>query len=272
MSGTLTHADAGHATTAGPRTTAAGRMKALARAELTLLGRHKAGLVMLLIMPLALTLSALSVAKGMDLEKMGLSLGTMLIPTAVAYVLIFSIYTTLVGTYVTRREELVLKRLRTGEPGDVEILAGTSIAALVAGLVQCLVLLVAGALLLDVEMPSNVLFVAGGILIGIVLAALLAAATAAFTKSVEGSQLTIAPVMLVSMFGSGLFFPLEVLPDAAARVCELLPLSPVVELMRGGWTGSLSGAGALGSVAVAAAWIVLSVFTVKKRFRWEPRR
>jgi ABC-2 type transport system permease protein len=247
-------------------------MKALARAELTLLVRHKTGLIMLLLMPVALTVSALAAAEGMDLEKLGLSLGTMLIPTAVAYVLIFGVYTTLVGTYVTRREELVLKRLRTGEPGDVEILVGTSIAALTAGLAQCLVLIVAGALLLDVEMPSNVLFVAGGILIGIVLAALLAAATAAVTKSVESSQLTVAPVMLISMFGSGLFFPLEVLPETATRICELLPLSPVVELMRGGWTGSLSGAGALGAVAIAAAWIVLSAYTVKKRFRWEPRR
>ncbi|MEU8891216.1 ABC transporter permease [Streptomyces sp. NPDC048442] len=271
MSGTLTQA--GHETaTAGPRTTAASRMKALARAELTLLGRHKAGLVMLLVMPLALTLSSMSVAKDMDLEKMGLSLGTMLIPTAIAYVLVFGIYTQLVGTYVTRREELVLKRLRTGEPGDVEILAGTSVAALTAAVVQCLVLITAGALLLDVEMPSRVLFVAVGILLGLVLSVLLAAATAAFTKSVESSQLTIAPVMLLSMFGSGLFFPLEVLPDTVATICELLPLSPVVELMRGGWSGTLSWSGALGAVAIAAAWIVLSVFTVKKRFRWEPRR
>jgi ABC-2 type transport system permease protein len=271
MSGTLTQAGR-TATTAGPRTTAAGRMKALGRAELTLLGRQKAGLVTLLLMPVILTVASLSAAKGMDLEKYGLSLGTMLIPTAVTYVLIVSIYTTLVGTYVTRREELVLKRLRTGEPGDVEILAGTSIAALAAGLVQCLVLLVAGVLLLDVEMPSNVLFVAGGILIGTVLALLLAVATASFTKSTEGAQLTIAPIMFLSMFGSGLFFPLDVLPDTVATFCELLPFSPVVELMRGGWTGSLSGTGALGAVAVAAAWIVLSVFTIKKWFRWEPRR
>ncbi|MFD3512518.1 ABC transporter permease [Streptomyces sp. NPDC058657] len=271
MSGTLTQTGHPAAGTA-PRATAGNRMKALARGELILLGRHRAGLVMLLVMPIALTFSSMSVAKGMDLEKAGLSLGTMLIPTAVAYVLLFGIYTTLVATFVTRREELVLKRLRTGEPGDVEILAGTSVAALVAGLVQCLVMVVAGAVLLDVEMPSNALFVAAGVLVGLVLAALLAAATAAFTKSVEGAQLTIMPITLLSMGGSGLFFPLEVLPDTVASVCELLPLSPVVELIRGGWSGNLSGLGALGAMATAAAWIVVSVFAVKKWFRWEPRR
>ncbi|MFJ4874427.1 ABC transporter permease [Streptomyces sp. NPDC088745] len=253
-------------------TTAAGRMRAMARAELTLLGRNKASLVMILVMPVVLTLSSLSVAKGMDLEKYGLSLGTMLIPTALTYVMIGSIYTTLVGTYVTRREELVLKRLRTGEQGDIEILAGTSVAALVAGLVQSVLLLAAGVLLLDAETPSNVLFVVAGIVLGIGLAVLLAIATTAFTKSAEGAQLTIAPVMFLSMFGSGLFFPLEALPDTAARICELLPFSPVVELMRGGWSGGLTWAGALGDVVVVAAWTVLSVYTAKKRFHWEPRR
>ncbi|MFJ6696889.1 ABC transporter permease [Streptomyces sp. NPDC091272] len=270
MSGTLTHAGPG--TAAGPRSTVTGRLRALARAELTLLARQKAGLIMLLVMPIALTFSTSTATRSMDLGKMGLSIGAMLIPAAVAFVLIFGIYTTLVGTFVTRREELVLKRLRTGEPGDLEILAGTSIAALAAGLVQCVVLMVAGALVLDVEMPANVLFVAVGMVLGVAVATVLAAATAAFTKSVESSQLTITPVMLISMAGSGVVVPLEVFPDPVASVLELLPLSPVVELLRGGWTGSLTWPGALGAVAVAAAWIVLSVFTVKKRFRWEPRR
>lgn len=271
MSGTLTQA--GHpAATAAPRTTAAIRTRALARAELTLLARNRTALVMVLVMPIFLTFSTWTAARDMDLAKAGLSLGTMLIPTSVAYVLIFSVYTTLVGTYVTRREELVLKRLRTGEPGDLEILVGTSIAALTTALVQCLVLLVAGAAVLDTELPSNVLFVVAGILLGVALASALAVATAAFTKSVESSQLTIAPVMLISMFGSGLIFPLESLPDTVASICKLLPMSPVVELMRSGWTGNLSWSAALGAMAIAAAWIVVSVFAAKKWFRWEPRR
>jgi ABC-2 type transport system permease protein len=271
MSVTLTQGARG-TVPAGARTTTTGRMKAMARAELILLGRHRASLVMIVVMPVILTVASLSAANGMDLKQYGLSLGTMLIPTALTYVMIGSIYTTLVGTYVTRREELVLKRLRTGEQGDIEILAGTSLAALVAGLVQTVLLVVAGVLLLDAEMPSNLLFVVVGVVLGIGLAVLLAVATTAFTKNAEGAQLTIAPVMFLSMFGSGLFFPLEALPDTAARICELLPFSPVVELMRGGWSGTLTWTGALGDMAIVAAWTVLSVYTAKKRFHWEPRR
>jgi ABC-2 type transport system permease protein len=80
------------------------------------------------------------------------------------------------------------------------------------------------------------------------------------------------PLLLVSMIGSGMFVPLELLPDRVASFCELLPLTPVVTLVRGGWAGNLSGYEALGALATAMAWILIAVFAVRRWFRWEPRR
>ncbi|MDD9272306.1 hypothetical protein ACFPES_35600 [Paenibacillus sp. GCM10023248] len=62
------------------------------------------------------------------------------------------------------------------------------------------------------------------------------------------------------------------LPDRVASFCELLPLTPVVTLVRGGWAGNLSGYEALGALATAMAWILIAVFAVRRWFRWEPRR
>jgi ABC-2 type transport system permease protein len=77
---------------------------------------------------------------------------------------------------------------------------------------------------------------------------------------------------MVSMIGSGMFAPLELFPDRVASVLELLPLTPVVTLVRGGWTGDLSAYEALGALATAMAWILIAVFAVRRWFRWEPRR
>ncbi|MGQ4444708.1 ABC transporter permease, partial [Streptomyces violaceoruber] len=110
-----------------------------------------------------------------------------------------------------------------------------------------------------------------GLLLGLVMCAALAAVTASFTKTGESAQVTPLPFTFVSMLASGLFFPLELLPDRVASVCELLPLTPVVTLVRGGWTGDLSAAETLGAAATAVAWTVLAVFAVRRRFRWEPR-
>ncbi|MEV8312230.1 ABC transporter permease [Streptomyces flavidovirens] len=253
-------------------TAVVGRMAALTRAELTLLVRHKAVLLAALVLPVAMTYAMRPVVDDLELAKAGISLGAAMMPMAVAFVLLFGVYSALVTVYVVRREELVLKRLRTGEPGDVEILAGTAAATLVAGLAQCVVLVIAGAVLLDVEMPADPLLVVAGVLLGIAVAGTTAAATTVFTRSAEGAQITIMPMMLVSMVGSGVVVPLELLPDKVASLCELLPLSPAVELVRGGWSGQLGAYEALGAVGTAVAWTVLSVFAVQRWFRWEPRR
>ncbi|MEG8276139.1 ABC transporter permease [Streptomyces sp. AHA2] len=253
-------------------TTPLSRMTALARAELTLLGRTRGALVAALFVPLVLPASASQAAKEMDLAKAGLDTGTFVLPAAIGFSLLFAVYSVLVGTFVVRREELVLKRLRTGELRDGEILAGAALPAVLTGLAQSLLLAAACTVLLDVAAPAAPHLAVLGLLAGLVLCAALAAATASFTRTGESAQVTPMPLMMVSMVGSGMFVPLQLLPDKVASVCELLPLTPVVTLVRGGWTGDLSGPEVLGALAVAVAWTAVAVFAVRRRFRWEPRR
>ncbi len=255
----------------GPATTPATRMTALARAELTLLGRNKGTVFAALFVPLVLPFSVRSAAKEMDLAGAGLTTGTLVLPAAIGFSLLFAVYSALVGVFVVRREELVLKRLRTGELRDGEILGGSALPALLSGLVQSLLLAVGCAALLDLPAPSAPHLAVLGLLLGLVMCAALAGVTAGFTKTGESAQVTPLPFMFVSMLGSGLFIPLELLPDRLASVCELLPLTPVITLVRGGWTGDLSAYEALGAVATAVAWTVVAVFAVRRWFRWEPR-
>ncbi len=182
-------------------------------------------------------------------------------------------YSSLVGVYVVRREELVLKRLRTGELRDAEILAGSALPAVLTGLVQCLLLITGCTVLLDLSAPSAPHLAVLGLLLGLVISAALAAFTASWTRTGESAQVTPMPLLIVSMLGSGMFVPLELFPDRLASVCELLlPLTPVVSLVRGGWTGDLTAGESLGAATIALAWTVLAVFAVRRRFRWEPRR
>lgn len=237
-----------------------------------LLGRSKATLVAAVLVPLALPFSLRPVVDDMDVEKSGLSVGLVLLPAAVGFTLLFGVYGALTGIYTARREELVLKRLRTGELRDVEILCGTALPIGATGLTQSVVLVGASTVLLDVPAPHAPQFVVPGLLLGLVMCAALAAVTAAVTRTVESAQVTTLPFVMISMALSGVAVPLELLPDTFASVCELLPLSPVIILVRGGWAGTLSTYEALGALATAVAWTVLAVFAVQRWFRWEPRR
>ncbi|MGR3936812.1 ABC transporter permease [Streptomyces sp. BRA346] len=268
MSTTTTTAPA----TTAPTTAARGRVLALARAELTLLARNKAALTYALLLPGMLTYSMKTAVEGVDLKGTGLDLGTLLLPGSIGMALVLAVYMNLVGVYVIRREDLVLKRLRAGELTDPEILSGAALPAVLLGLAQCVLLVAGVSLALDVSAPEAPYLAVVGFAVGVVQMVMLAAATAAFTKTSESAQLTPVPMMMISMVGSGLFVPLEVMPDQVASVCGLLPLTPVVDLVRAGWTGDMSAVDALGTLATALAWTVLAWWAVRKRFPWEPRR
>ncbi|MFF7986590.1 ABC transporter permease [Streptomyces sp. NPDC007901] len=248
------------------------RLRALARAELTLFGRNRGAVLTALLMPLVLPFTVRPATEQIDLKGIGLSIGTMTLTAAIGFAFLFAVYSSLVGAFVARREELVLKRLRTGELDDLEILTGTALPAVCLGLAQALLLAAACAVLLDAGAPRAPYLTLLGLLSGLVLSAALAALTSAVTRTTESAQVTAVPLVLLSMMGSGIAVPADVLPDRVAAVCAFLPLSPAIRLVRAGWTGELSGYEALGTVLTALAWTVAAVFAVRRWFRWEPRR
>ncbi|MFJ1972838.1 ABC transporter permease [Streptomyces sp. NPDC087903] len=256
----------------GALTTPVGRMTALARAELTLLGRNRSALLSAVFVPLALPFSVRSVSDQMNLDDVGLSVALVMVPAAIGFSLLFAVYATLVGVFAARREELVLKRLRAGELRDTEILCGAALPAAALGLAQALIMTAGCAVLLDVPAPKAPQLAVVGLLLGLTVCTALAAVTASFTRTVESAQVTSLPLVLVSMTASGIVVPLELLPDRLTTVCQLLPLTPVITLVRGGWSGDLSAYETLGPLMTALAWTAVGVFAVRRWFRWEPRR
>ncbi|UQA94527.1 ABC transporter permease [Streptomyces halobius] len=253
-------------------TSATARLTALGRAELTLLCRNKTALFMSLVIPVALAFAMKQAVSGMDLRGSGLSVGTVLLPAALGYVLLFGVYSNLTGSYVARREELVLKRLRTGEPRDLEIVAGTALPSVLMGLAQCVLLVVLGGVVLDLGLPTAPHLLITGLVIGMLTVVGFAAASSALAKSAEASQLVVLPLMMMSLMGSGMVVPLEVLPDRVAGVLQLLPMSPAMELIRAGWTGGPDPAATVKLLISGLVWAGLAVFAVHRWFRWEPRR
>jgi ABC-2 type transport system permease protein len=76
--------------------------------------------------------------------------------------------------------------------------------------------------------------------------------------------------------------PLDGIPEPLARLAHALLLTPVVDLLHLGLTGTTPGGATVGlaasfrpgavAVLVLAAWVVARVGATRRRFRWEPRR
>jgi ABC-2 type transport system permease protein len=257
------------------------RIAALSWAEGVLLRRNRIALLTALVLPVALVF-ALKAAPAVVGAGGSRGVGAVLLTGLTAFALLLAVYHNLVTALVARREELVLKRLRTGETTDAEILAGTAVPAIAIAWAQIAVAAVAAVAVFGMAPPANAVLVLAALILGTVVFALLAVVSTAATRTVEMAQVTTLPVLTIPFALSGLLVPLAVLPEPLRWLAQALPLTPVVTLMRLGLTGTAAGghhlglAAAFGAAAipvlVLAAWIAAGTWAARRWFRWESRR
>ena len=276
-----THSATTRITAAGaPRSGVAGRarrVRSLGRAEALLLMRNPIGLFIALALPASF---AVMVVNGQPNGDAGSGRGAAIVVSLTAFALLSNVYYNLVTALVARREELVLKRLRTGETDDAEIIAGTSLPSVAIAWGQTLVGLAAAVAWFDLAWPANPLLILAAVVLGTIVLIPIAAVSTAITRTVEMAQVTAMPVIIISMV-PGLMLPLAELPGAARRVAAFLPMTRMVELLHLGLTGTTTRGTTVGTAAsfgaavvpllVLGAWVVVGVMATRRWFRWEPR-
>src|SRR3954453_5369952 len=262
----------------GSRGSSRRRVLALASAEVRLLLRNRTAAVNSLLGPILLigSVGVITVSNGGDVDGPGL------VVSAVGITLIFVTYYNLVTTFVARREELVLLRMRTGELTDGEVLLGTAVPTLMVTVVQILVVGVGVVVLGEWSAPVDVVLPLLALVGGGALMVVLAAVSTSFTRTVEAAQFTTLPLGLAETLFSGLLVPLSAFPQPVAEVFRFLPLTPVIELTRLGLVGetwnehAVDTAGAWTAapvpLAVLAGWLVVGAVVARRVFRWAPRR
>lgn len=245
-------------------------MKALFRVEWKLFNRIKANYLFVVFVPLMILMAMRTVQDQLDIAKYGLDAGPLMVSTAAGTLLIFSLYSSVTGLYVARREELVLKRLRTGEVSDPVILAGGASMYVTIAVVQ--IIAVTGVLsVMFGATPRSPLVALVGLVTGVALMTAMAAATAALCRTVESVMIATLPAVFILPMISGVYIPREVLPDPLAEVLLFVPLSSTVDLIRSGWTAELTMGAVLARVALTLAWTALFAWIAIRKFRWEPR-
>jgi len=253
------------------------RVAALAGGEIRLLLRNRTAVVNSVVLPLLIVAAVPAFDLGGEVP-----LGPQLMSTAVGVTLIYLTYYNLVTTYVARREELVLQRMRTGELTGPEVLLGTAAPTLLISLGQIALVAMGVAVLGEWSAPVEFVLPLVGVLGGVAVMTVLAAASTAFTRTPESAQVTTLPLVIAASALGGLIYPISSFPDTLAIVARLLPVTPVIELLQLGlagrtWDGAVVDAAgawsaALLPLAVLAGWLVLGSLAAARWFRWAPRR
>ena len=172
---------------------------------------------------------------------------------------------------VIRRENGILKRLRSTPLPPATYVASLLVSTLVVFALQTLVLFLIGRAFYGTPFPSDVGSFIAAIVIGAAVFAALGTATASVIRSAEGSSAVVNFILLPMAFLTGSFGPTHHYPAFLRAIGDVLPLKYFIKLINavylhghGFWTQP-------GSLAVLAAWGVAGLVFTFFKFRWEPR-
>ena len=257
-------------TTRTNRSTALSRTTSLGRAEWLQFRRNRTLLFMAFVMPVVFPVGAYFLLRGSGSEDFATA-------SAAEIFLLFAL--TLVQFYsvlsmaTTRRDEKVLKRLRTGEARDREILTAIclpgSLVTLILSVVFVAVLTLAGA-----PLPNTPLPMISSVVLGLVISSALALITSGFTQNAEAAQITSLPVIMLAMGSQAAVR--DLLPDGVARLLDLTPFAVASDLMQVGWIGTTTSGdpdnGTWRLFLVLILWAMAAVWAAGRTMRWDSHR
>ncbi|MBT6682929.1 MAG: ABC transporter permease, partial [Chloroflexi bacterium] len=171
------------------------------------------------------------------------------------------------------RQQGVLRRLRATPVNPAQFLFAQISTRLSISVLQTLVLLFAGIILFDVAVGNSdilswVMVIALAILGGILFVTM-GLAISGFARTEEVAAPVTNLVSMPMMFLSGVFFPLDALPDVVTSVTQFLPLTYLADAIRAVVTDGAGVTDIWGELAGLAAWTAIVFGLATRVFRWE---
>ena len=190
------------------------------------------------------------------------------LPVFASLLIIISAVLSLVTIVAIYREGGILKRYRATPLRPYTILTAHVLVKLLLTALTFAAMMAAGQRQYQAALDARTMAFAGAMLfstlgilsIGFIVASMVP--TARFAQP-------IATLILYPMLGiSGLFVPVESLPQGLQMVARVLPLTYTVSLLRGVWNGDALSAH-ISDIAILAVMFVLCAGLSAKVFRWE---
>ena len=190
------------------------------------------------------------------------------IPAYTAMIIATSGLMSITITMAAYRENGVLRRLRTTPISPFIILTAQVIVIFTMTCLGMLLLIVAGMLVYHIRFEGNALSVLGGFVLSSLSFFALGFVLAGLMPTARTAQVVGMVILYPMLFLSGAGFPRELLPEAIKKVSAFLPLTYVVNLLRGLWIGDPWSMHWL-NVGVLAGMLLLGAIVSSKTFRWE---
>lgn len=190
------------------------------------------------------------------------------VPAYTAMIIATTALMSLTITITSYRENGVLRRLRTTPINPLTILTSQVLVLFLMTTIGMILLVIAGKLVYNMRFEGNLFSVFLGFALSSFSFFSLGFIIAALMPTARTAQVVGMVLLYPMLFLSGAGFPRELLPNTIIKISTFLPLTYVVNLLRGLWIGDSWGQH-LTDVFVLAGILVAGVLISLKIFRWE---
>jgi ABC-2 type transport system permease protein len=190
------------------------------------------------------------------------------LPVFTAILIALSAVASLVTIVAIYREGGILKRLRATPLHPVTILTAHVIVKLLLTALTLVLVVALGRRYFTVGLDARLLGFGAALLISTLSILALGFLIASLVPTARFAQPLASLVLWPMVALSGLFMPVESMPPALQSVARVLPLTYVVSLLEGIWTGDAWSAH-LGDLAALAVVFAGCTALSAKVFRWE---
>jgi len=171
-------------------------------------------------------------------------------------------------TMATYRENGVLRRLRTTPVSPLAVMAAQVVVVFSMTALGMLLLVTAGKLVYHVQFQGNLFSLLGGFVLGCLSFFGIGFILAGTMPTARTAQIVAMVLLYPMLILSGAAWPRELMSATVQKVSAFVPLTYVVNLLRGLWAGQSWGSHLL-DVGVLVGMLLLGVIVSAKTFRWE---
>jgi ABC-2 type transport system permease protein len=191
-----------------------------------------------------------------------------LIPAFMAMVIGITGLMAVTITMATYRENGILRRLRTTPVRPLVVMVAQVAVVFTMTALGTLLLIAAGRLVYHVRFEGSILSMVGGFILGSLSFFGIGFILAGILPTARTAQVVAMVLVYPMLIFSGAAWPRELMPAAVQKVSAFIPLTYVVNLLHGLWTGQPWGNHLL-DVGVLVGMLLLGIVISVKTFRWE---
>ncbi len=170
------------------------------------------------------------------------------------------------------REQGILKRMRGTPLPSGSYLAALAANAVTNAAIQIVIVVLAGRLFFGIPWPLDYVELVVFVAAGVVCLASLGVAFSHVIPNFDSAPAFVNVVFLPVIFISGVFYDAADAPAFLREIGRALPLTHVIDGLRGAMVTGTSLADNAGSLGVIGLWTLLGVGLAVRGFSWEARR